>query len=431
MSTPDQPMTRRQLRELAATGALPVQGAAADEPSDPAEPLDEALRDEVSDEATPEEHAVVDEAFVEDASVEETPVEEESVEDVPVEDAPVEEIPAEDVSVEDASVEESPVEETRVEETPVEDTPAGDSSSATDVDLEGIDLNATPLTRRQARQLERIRTASVPLITAEEADAYAAARAEEADADVIEAEVMDTADVERLRENASADDVVAPEELVEVAPETDAVDEEASQDAAVDDIAPAQATDEVDSSTATTAPAAEEEIPESVTVGPQFGAALLAGEPEVEAIELPPSFDELIARNASSGSTATPSALILSQAPEAPSLSGPITATGEIILTGSYRLPEGLGSAGADPRSTDDKQTDAVLIDGELPASSSPTPIAASAAVSTIRGAEEVIRPPAPEKGNRLVLTLAITAGVLMIAVIGVLVAVVASGALS
>ena len=336
MSTPDQPMTRRQMRELAKTGSLPVQGAEEPTLDDPAESPEDVVLDVVA----------VDEPVIE-------VVEDETL--VVVEDAPVE------------AVEVAP-----------------------DTVDESVDLDAAPLTRRQARDQERIRTASVPLITSADADEYAANKAaDEAVADQAEAVESEAVESENIESPA--------EEAVE------------SEDVA-DNV-------EVKS--------------EPVVVGPQFGASLLAGEPEVEAIELPASFDELIARNASTASVATPSALILSQAPEAPSLSGPITATGEIILTGSYRLPDGLGSSGADPRSTDDKQTDAVLIDGELPPSSSPTPIAASAAVSTIRGADEVIRPPAPEKGNRLVLALAITAGVLMIAVIGVLVAVVASGALS
>jgi len=58
-----------------------------------------------------------------------------------------------------------------------------------------------------------------------------------------------------------------------------------------------------------------------------------------------------------------------------------------------------------------------VLIDGELPPASSPTPIAASSAISTIKPAGEVIRPPAPEKGNKLMLTLIIVAGGLALAV--------------
>ena len=86
-------------------------------------------------------------------------------------------------------------------------------------------------------------------------------------------------------------------------------------------------------------------------------------------------------------------------------------------MTGSYELPQGMGSQGHALGTTDGKDVDAVLIDGELPPASSPTPIAASSAVSTIKPAGEVIRPPAPEKGNRLMITLAIVAGGLALAV--------------
>lgn len=69
-------------------------------------------------------------------------------------------------------------------------------------------------------------------------------------------------------------------------------------------------------------------------------------------------------------------------------------------MTGSYELPKGLGSQGHAHGTTDGKDVDAVLIDGELPPASSPTPIAASAAVSTIKPAGEVIRPPAPKRAT-------------------------------
>ena len=99
-----------------------------------------------------------------------------------------------------------------------------------------------------------------------------------------------------------------------------------------------------------------------------------------------------------------------------------MTATGEVLITGSMSLPDGLGSTGHATGTADGKETDAVLIDREIPAHSSPTPIAASAAISTVKGAQEIIRPPAPEKGSRLMLTLAITAGALALALVGVLI---------
>jgi len=125
--------------------------------------------------------------------------------------------------------------------------------------------------------------------------------------------------------------------------------------------------------------------------------------------------------------TWTPNALILSQTPETGSLSVPILGTGELIITGSYALPESFGSTGTSPGS-DGKDADAALMDGELPPASSPTPIAASAAISTIKSADEIIRPPAPEKGSRLIMTLAICAGALGLALATVLIFTVVNG---
>jgi hypothetical protein len=112
----------------------------------------------------------------------------------------------------------------------------------------------------------------------------------------------------------------------------------------------------------------------------------------------------------------------VSQAPEVSPLVAPVTATGEVLVTGTFNLPEGLGSTGHAKGTADGKEIDATLVDGELPSHSSPTPIAASSAVSTVKTPGEVIKPPVPEKGNRLMMSLAITAGVLALALVGVLI---------
>jgi hypothetical protein len=272
--------------------------------------------------------------------------------------------------------------------------------SAVPISDASVDLGVSPLTRRQARQQERIRTASVPVITPDLMAAHVAA-ADEAVA------------------QQSADDAKADE------------DEKAAESAAVDD-EPASSADEADAHAdeAEVEPAHTGDADEPATeadldaerpvLRPGFGSELLAG---AEPVDLPPSFDELIARSSTStGSQSTSNALILSQAPSHASIVGPVTATGEVLITGSMALPDGLGSTGHATGTADGKETDAVLIDHEIPASSSPTPIAASAAISTVKGAQEIIRPPAPEKGSRLMLTLAITAGALALALVGVLI---------
>ncbi|MBM7828281.1 hypothetical protein JOD60_002339 [Microbacterium aurum] len=168
---------------------------------------------------------------------------------------------------------------------------------------------------------------------------------------------------------------------------------------------------------------------ERPVVAPTFGSGLLSGE-GVE-LELPASFDQLLGRGSTAtGALSAPNALILSQTPETGSFTSPIASTGEVLITGTFSLPDSFGATGTMPGAADNKETDAVLVDGELPASSSPTPIAASSAISTIKSAEDIIKPPAPEKGSRLMLALVITAGALALALTGVLIVALVTGAI-
>ncbi len=111
-----------------------------------------------------------------------------------------------------------------------------------------------------------------------------------------------------------------------------------------------------------------------------------------------------------------PTALIFNRPPDPLTLSGPITSTGELLVTGVLALPASVGSRGHAPGTTDGKDIDAGLVDAELAVNSSPAPVAASSAISTIRPTGEVMRQPAPEKQGKLIMGLAITVGGLMIA---------------
>src|SRR5690606_22634308 len=81
---------------------------------------------------------------------------------------------------------------------------------------------------------------------------------------------------------------------------------------------------------------------ERPTVNPAFGTQLLCGQPNVP--EFAPSFDELVGSD-SAGSHRAPNTLIFTHPGEG-SLSGPVASTGELLITGSYELPRGLGSRG-------------------------------------------------------------------------------------
>ncbi|WJM14281.1 hypothetical protein [Microbacterium arborescens] len=341
-----------------------------------------------------------------------------------------------------------------------------------------VDLGSPALTRRQARLQEKIRTASIPVVTA--TGEHPTVSGDHADTDHADADVPESPDstgeqanedVDHVEDGASIEDAAAadieradadaasdaPEEEVpeeeapgEETPEEDAADhadeagesevaapeadesEVVEHDAEHDTVAPeavdgawepaaeAEAKTENQDAGVAEAEHGDDEESERHVVSNDLGADLLAG--EATATEVPASFDQLLSRSAAAtGAFTTPNALILAENPDAGPLVAPVTATGEVLITGTFSLPENFGSTGVVPGVADGKEVDAVLVDGELPASSSPTPIAASAAISTIKSAEDVIRPPAPEKGSRWTVALAITAGALALALAGVL----------
>jgi len=293
-----------------------------------------------------------------------------------------------------------------------------------------VDLGASPLTRRQARQQERIRTASVPVITPEVAAAHSASLSAVPSKTITAAPAPTR--TEPVSVNGGMHDLfglaTTPAPITRAEPEPI---EDAAETASEPDQAPwisswAESATQVEPEVTVEAEAEAEEVQKDRVVSPLLGAGLLAGEPEQA--DLPASFDQLLAR--STGSVSMPNALILSQAPEVAPMVAPLSSTGEVLITGTLNLPEGLGSTGHALGTTDGKEVDATLVDGELPAHSSPTPIAASAAISTVKTAGEVIKPPVPEKGSRLMLTLAITAGALALALVGVLILAFATGVL-
>jgi len=318
------------------------------------------------------------------------------------------------------------------------------------------DPGSAPLTRRQAREQERIKTASVPVIGG---DAENDSTADAAD-DAVEVEAVEEAPAEEIVSavptfappvSGSSDDDLDEDlgDQVDVAPVSAAAAVETAGDVPmhadaesaaepveidlghVDDdpvvavaalgIEVEEPEDEHDEDDVLAdAAAGDDDViseDERPTVSPEFGSGLLADDAEAQKLTVP-SFDELLTSNDSSGSQHSASNTLIFNPPSGEAtLDGPVASTGEILVTGSYELPQGIGSQGHAHGIADGKEVDAVLIDGELPPASSPTPIAASSAISTIKPAGEVIRPPAPEKGNKLMLTLIIVAGGLALAV--------------
>ncbi|WP_298867158.1 hypothetical protein [uncultured Microbacterium sp.] len=159
--------------------------------------------------------------------------------------------------------------------------------------------------------------------------------------------------------------------------------------------------------------------PERPKVGAAFGIGVQARSADSVAGA---RFDDVLDGTVSNSQHGASTALIFTPSPGLGSLSGPIASTGEILVTGTYALPDGLGSQGHALGAADGRAADAGFMDSELAPASSPTPIAASSAVSTSRPAGEVIRPLAPDKSNKLMITLAIVAGGLAIVLAATLV---------
>lgn len=240
-----------------------------------------------------------------------------------------------------------------------------------------------------------------------------------------------TAEVPRFDASDAADDDDAdregsdPESETDAAAEPEAGSSDRDQVAAIFD-APVEDDPQFDAPSAAEIESVEsddeaDELEVVTAERPVVGAAFGLGvKPEKPVGAL---FDELLDGRSSSGSHHSAStALIFTPSAGAGSLSGPIASTGELLITGTYALPDGIGSQGHAHGMADGRDADAVLLDGELAPASSPTPIAASSAISTSKSAGEVIRPPAPDKGNKLMLTLAIVAGGLALALAATLI---------
>lgn len=431
MSTSDQqdhgPLTRKQLREIRLTGSTPVitqeEAAAAAEAAPPVPPLPRAAEPvdvppaPVADGATVSGTAPLTRRQVREQERLRTG----SVA-VPVTDGDSADHVAEQTvgepHHEEPRAEEPQIEEPQAEE-PQDEEPQAEEPQAEKPQDEEPQAEEPQDEEPQAEERSAI-VAGLPDFSAPAAGrdlSTPAADDTAGDDDDIDDEIV----IEPVRASDAADSVGAvPLEVVDEpagAEQTESVD---GQDdvAAVLGIDVESSPDETDDVLADADDADDDDVVQDPrpTVNPAFGEGVLTDAPDPRA-PFRPSFDELLTVGDSTGSQhSAPNALIFTPSPGDGSLSGPVASTGEILVTGSYELPQGLGSQGHAHGTTDGKDIDAVLIDGELPPASSPTPIAASSAVSTIKPAGEVIRPPAPEKGNKLTLVLTIIVGGLALA---------------
>jgi hypothetical protein len=156
-------------------------------------------------------------------------------------------------------------------------------------------------------------------------------------------------------------------------------------------------------------------------LAPQFESPT----PRVDASDLPSSFDDLISvRNtAATNSISTTSALVLPSVPGSGDVGTALDETGEVIITGSIDLPPSFGATGAPASGIEAHDLDALLERGEVEQGSDVAPVSASRAISTNTGATSLIAPPKRARANAPVV-LAVTAAVLAVGVVGLLLAV-------
>ncbi|MCY7288372.1 MAG: hypothetical protein LH624_09015, partial [Cryobacterium sp.] len=135
-------------------------------------------------------------------------------------------------------------------------------------------------------------------------------------------------------------------------------------------------------------------------------------------------FDQIVARGIRAGGIpTTTNALILPSIPNQGSTSGPLTSSGEIMVTGSIDLPRSLGSTGAVPNLFDSSDVDQMLDqldDGGH--HSDVAPVSASRAVSTHASTRGVLAPPA-KRTLTVPAVLTVTAGALAFGVLALIVA--------
>ncbi|PXA67787.1 hypothetical protein CTB96_13955 [Cryobacterium arcticum] len=134
------------------------------------------------------------------------------------------------------------------------------------------------------------------------------------------------------------------------------------------------------------------------------------------------TFDDLVGRGVGAGGIpTTTNALILPAIPRQ-GTAGPITSTGEIMITGSIDLPRSLGATGQLPNLFDSSEMDRMLDQlDEGGHHNDVAPVSASRAVSTHTSTRGVMTPPR-KRGASLPTVLAITAAVLAIGVLSLFV---------
>lgn len=125
---------------------------------------------------------------------------------------------------------------------------------------------------------------------------------------------------------------------------------------------------------------------------------------------------------ATSGAITT-SALVLPSVPTADDMLGPLSGTGEILITGSINLPSSMGSTGVQPARYDHSDVDALLeADDREDSHQDSAPVRAIRAISTATAAGDVVASMKPRKTSKLPIIITLVGSVLIVGVVVLLV---------
>ena len=104
-------------------------------------------------------------------------------------------------------------------------------------------------------------------------------------------------------------------------------------------------------------------------------------------------------------------------------ITGPVSGTGQLLMTGSIDLPRSLGINGLHPSRYDRADIDSIIDAGDREDSAPDSaPVRAVRAVSTYTSSQGIIQTKRP-RGNNLPMVLSITAGVMMVGVVVLVIA--------
>ncbi|MBN9607143.1 MAG: hypothetical protein J0G30_11080 [Actinomycetales bacterium] len=121
------------------------------------------------------------------------------------------------------------------------------------------------------------------------------------------------------------------------------------------------------------------------------------------------------------------SALVL---PENHVLMNPMSGTGEVYVTGMIALPDALVATGMHPQHVDQSHLDHLLDPGDEQVTSTGTMPVSASSVAAQTGASTVMVAPRAQRGNKVLTGLIIAAGVLAVAVVGLVTVLIVTGQL-